>query len=65
MNEIIRDSILDYVNANGATDTKTMVETMARWFETSKHRIAGNISYLVCKTEKLSILRVKGYKILS
>lgn len=65
MNEIIRDSILDYIDANGVTDTRTMVETMARWFETSKQRIAGNISYLVCKTGKLSILRMKGYNILS
>lgn len=57
MNIIIRQAILQYISSNGATDSRQVIRIFARQFQTSKQRISGNISYMVCKQGNLSIIR--------
>lgn len=57
MNVKIRAAIQNYVSVNGPTDSRVMINIMAKRFVTTKQRISGNISYMVCKAGTLSINR--------
>lgn len=59
MNKRIRTSIENYVKANGAIDSRLLIAMFAKQFSTTKQRISGNISYMVCKEGTLSIIRKK------
>lgn len=64
MNRKIRNDIQNYIALNGPTDSRVLIELMAKRFSTPKQRISGNISYMVCKTGTLSIIKNKPNSIL-
>lgn len=57
MNIRIRQAILQYILTHGATDSRAIIGIFAHQFGTTKQRISGNISYMVCKAGTLSIIR--------
>ena len=64
MNAKIRTAIQNYIAVNGATDSRTLISLLAKQFSTAKQRIAGNISYMVCRACTISIIRNKPHSIL-
>ncbi len=64
MNTIIRSAMQQHIAINGPTDSRVLISIMARRFKTTKQRISGNISYMVCKAGTLSIIRNKPHSIL-
>ena len=61
---IIRSAMQQHIAMNGPTDSRVLISIMARRFKTTKQRISGNISYMVCKAGTLSIIRNKPHSIL-
>lgn len=64
MNKRIRIAIEGYVKAHGVIDSRVLIAMFAMRFSTTKQRISGNISYMVCKEGTLSIIRKKPHSIL-
>lgn len=64
MNERIRAAIQSYIAANGPTDSREIITMFANRFSTTKQRISGNISYMVCKAGTVSIVRNKPHSVL-
>jgi len=64
MNIRIRNAMQQYIVMNGPTDSRVLISIMARQFGTTKQRISGNISFMVCKVRTLSIIRNKPHSIL-
>lgn len=64
MNTLIRNDIQDYIAVNGPTDSRFVISTFATKYRTTKQRISGNISALVCKQGTLSIHRNRPHSIL-
>lgn len=64
MNRSIRTAIKSYINTNGPTDSNVLIELIANQFSTTKQRISGNISYMVCHAGTISIIRNKPHSIL-
>lgn len=64
MNRTIRNAIQQYIVMNGPTDSRALIAIMARRFRTTKQRISGNISFMVCKAGTLSIIRNRPNSIL-
>jgi len=57
MNNLIRNDISAYIAINGPSDSRKVIDIMANRFSTSKQRISGNISFMVCKASTLHIIR--------
>lgn len=64
MNIRIRQAILQYILTHGATDSRVIIRIFAHRFRTTKQRISGNISYMVCKAGTLSIISNKPSSII-
>lgn len=64
MNINIRAAIQQYIAANGPTDSREVIARFTNQFKTTKQRISGNISFMVCKAGTVSIIRNKPYSIL-
>ena len=64
MNRMIRNAIQNYIATNGPTDSRALISIMARRFGTTKQRISGNISFMICKAGTLSIIRNRPNSIL-
>lgn len=64
MNRMIRNAIQQYIVTNGPTDSRVIIAIMAKRFGTTKQRISGNISFMVCKAGTLSIVRNRPNSIL-
>lgn len=64
MNRSIRTAIQRYIAANGPTDSRILISLLAKRFKTTKQRISGNISYMVCHAGTISIIRNKPHSIL-
>lgn len=64
MNKRIRMAIENYVKTNGAIDSRVLIAMFAKQFSTTKQRISGNISYMVCNESTLSIIRNRPHSIL-
>ena len=63
MNVTIRTAIQNYISVNGQTESRLIIDIMAKRFTTTKQRISGNISYMVCKAGTLSIIRNRPHSI--
>ncbi|GFI35851.1 hypothetical protein IMSAGC015_00010 [Lachnospiraceae bacterium] len=63
MNVTIRTAIQNYISVNGPTESRLIIDIMAKRFTTTKQRISGNISYMVCKAGTLSIIRNRPHSI--
>lgn len=57
----IRRFISNYVLTHGPTDSRALITLTAKQFSTTKQRISGNISFMVCKAGTLSIIRNKPH----
>ena len=55
MNNQIRSTISNHVSVNGPSDSRIVIALMAHKFGTSKQRISGNISFMVCKEGTINI----------
>ena len=44
MNVTIRTAIQNYISVNGPTESRLIIDIMAKRFTTTKQRISGNIS---------------------
>ncbi len=64
MNIRIRQAIAQYISTHGATDSRAIISMFAHQFNTTKQRISGNISFMVCKAGTLSIIRNRPHSIL-
>ncbi len=64
MNIIIRTAIQQFIATNGPTDSRVVISRFANQFKTTKQRISGNISYMICKAGTISIIRNKPCSIL-
>lgn len=64
MNRKIRTAVQNYIAVNGPTDSRVLITLFANSFSTSKQRVSGNISYMVCKAGTLSIVRNRPHSIL-
>lgn len=64
MNRTIRTAILDYIAINGPTDSRKLISLLAKQFGTTKQRISGNISHMVCHLGVVSIIRNNPHSIL-
>lgn len=64
MNRKIRTAAQNYIALNGPTDSRVLITLLANRFSTSKQRVSGNISYMVCKAGTLSIVRNRSHGIL-
>lgn len=64
MNRTIRTAILDYIAVNGPTDSRILISLLAKQFGTTKQRISGNISHMVCQSGTVSIIRNKPHSML-
>lgn len=56
MNRRIRSSILQYVNANGPTDSRKLISLMAKRFGVPKQQISGNLSFMICRAGTLNLV---------
>ncbi len=63
MNVTIRTAIQNYISVNGPTESRLIIDIMAKRFTTTKQRISGNISYMVCKAGTLSIIRNRPHSL--
>lgn len=63
MNVTIRTAIQNYISVNGPIESRLIIDIMAKRFTTTKQRISGNISYMVCKAGTLSIIRNRPHSI--
>ena len=63
MNVTTRTAIQNYISVNGPTESRLIIDIMAKRFTTTKQRISGNISYMVCKAGTLSIIRNRPHSI--
>lgn len=63
MNVTIRTAIQNYISVNGPTESRLIIDIMAKRFTTTKQRISGNISYMVCKAGTLSIIGNRPHSI--
>lgn len=63
MNIRIRNFLSNYVAVNGPTDSSVLIALSANRFSTSRQRICGNISFMICKAGTLSIIRNKPHSI--
>lgn len=57
MNIQIRQAIQSYISTNGPSDSRIVINQLAQQFNTTKQRISGNISYMVCRAGTLQIHR--------
>lgn len=64
MNINIRSAIQQYIATNGPTDSRVVIAMFANQFNTTKQRISGNISFMVCKAKTVSIIRNKPHSVL-
>lgn len=64
MNIMIRTAVQNYIAVNGPTDSRVLITLIANRFSTSKQRVSGNISYIVCKVGTLSIVRNRPHSII-
>lgn len=48
-NAQIRNDIETYVKANGPQDTRNVISVFAAKYSTTRQRISGNISHMVCR----------------
>lgn len=64
MNQRIRQSIVQYIQTNGPTDSRDIIKRYSLLYRTTKQRISGNISALVCKSGNLSIIRNMPHSII-
>lgn len=55
-NAQIRNEIEIYVRKNGPQNTRTLISLFAARFSTSKQRIAGNVSCMVCMEQTANIM---------
>jgi len=63
-NIIIRNGIVSYVNINGPTETRTIIRIFTNRFNKTKQCISGNVSFMVCKANTLSIIKNRPNSIL-
>ena len=63
MNHQIRQAISQYISLHGATESRALIRLFAQQFRTSKQRISGNLSYMICKAGTLSIIRNRPHSI--
>lgn len=56
MNKIIRHSILQYVNANGPTNSRKLIAIMAQRYGVPKQQISGNLSFMICREGTLNLV---------
>lgn len=56
MNNKIRIAIMNYLNAHGKQNTRTIISMFAKQFNTSKQRIAGNIRALKYNFNAINIV---------
>lgn len=63
LNRNIRMYITNYIATNGPTDSRVIISLAAKQFNTTKQRISGNISFMVCKADSLSIIRNRPHSI--
>jgi len=64
MNRNIRKVIQSYIATNGPTDSRVLISILASLFSTTKQRISGNVSYMVCRAGTISIIRNKPHSII-
>lgn len=57
MNGRIRAAIQNFIKTNGPTDSRAVIEIFANQFSTTKQRISGNVSFMVCKAGTISIIK--------
>lgn len=64
MNYQIRRSIENYIKKQGPQDTRVMIDMFAKLFNTTKQRIAGNISCMKCIEGSTNISPNKPHSIM-
>ena len=64
MNSRIRLFITQYINVNGATDSRKLIKLTAKRFSVPKQKICGNLSYMICKSGTLCVIRNRPYSVL-
>lgn len=60
----IRRAIRKYVEKFGPQDSRELIDKFSREIKTSKERISGNISCLVCIDGTVSIERIRPHSIM-
>lgn len=55
-NTQIRAAIINYVTANGPTNSRALIKLMAARFHTTKQRICGNLSFMICRQGSLNLV---------
>lgn len=55
MNTQIRLAIYRFLQSSGPTDSRAVISRFAAQFQTTKQRIAGNISHMVCNMGTVAI----------
>ena len=63
LNNAIRESIVNHVDICGASDTRNIISLYAKQYNTTKQRISGNISALVC-SGSMSILHNRPHSMI-
>ncbi len=61
MNGMIRNSIVQYIQANGPTDSRKLISYMAKQYAVPKQKISGNLSFMICKAGTININRNKPH----
>ena len=61
MNRRIRSSITAFVNANGPTDSRKLIDIMAKRFGVPKQQICGNLSFMICRAGTLNLVSNKPH----
>ena len=60
MNSAIRNYLVMYVAVNGPTRTQALVRDTALHFSVNRHCVSGNLSYVVCRANSLSIVKSRN-----
>lgn len=64
MNTEIRAAIQNYLATNGPIESRALILLLATQFNTTKQRISGNISYMVCRDVSISLHRNYPHSVL-
>lgn len=60
----IRRAIENYIKTNGSQDTRLVIATFSKTFNTTKQRVSGNISCMKCLEKSINIISNKPHSVM-
>ena len=65
INKAIRSDIKDYLAKRGPIDSRVMIGMMAKKYRTTRQRVCGDISFMVCREGSIFITGSKPHGVLN